>query len=429
MLLVYNANGREISSYDSRPSALAARELLLRGTLDLNEVVAATPEYGRRWGFILARDGRYRSIYSPVPAIVAAAITWPFWRAGIVDLTAPFATQAMAKITASAFVALAVVFAYLTARVTAGHRVAVLVAVGLGLGTGYWSSASQTLWQMETALAGLSIAVFALVRRRADSGSTDGAVMGAGLALAAAARPQLAPAVAILLVALLWRAPRTVGIIAALIVGIAASLLMFFNLRWFGHPLGALPLLTGANADIHEIRTTFRLPGEGLAGLLISPSRGILVFSPVILIALAAVPRALRAGTPSPVFWCLLAAIAQFGVYATYSVWWGGHTYGPRYMLDILPLLVPLAAATLSANSRIWRPIAIPLFVWSVVVAATGAFCYPNDAWNSRPTDIDRDHARLWSISDNQIWRCWTAGPSPQNFALFKHPPVRGLRP
>ena len=39
LLLVYNANGREIGSYDSQPTKFAARELLLRGTLTLNHVV------------------------------------------------------------------------------------------------------------------------------------------------------------------------------------------------------------------------------------------------------------------------------------------------------------------------------------------------------------------------------------------------------
>src|SRR5947208_3389755 len=96
LMLAYNANGREIGSYDSRPTAFAARELLLRGTLALNHVVGATPEYATRWGFILARDGRYRSIYSPAPALLTAAFTWPFWRAGVIDISAPLAPSLMA---------------------------------------------------------------------------------------------------------------------------------------------------------------------------------------------------------------------------------------------------------------------------------------------------------------------------------------------
>jgi len=45
LLVVYNANGREIGSYDSQPTKFAARELLLRGTLTLNHVVGANVRY------------------------------------------------------------------------------------------------------------------------------------------------------------------------------------------------------------------------------------------------------------------------------------------------------------------------------------------------------------------------------------------------
>ena len=43
MFAVYNANGREIGSYDSQPTKFAARELLLRGTL-----ASTTSSVGRR---------------------------------------------------------------------------------------------------------------------------------------------------------------------------------------------------------------------------------------------------------------------------------------------------------------------------------------------------------------------------------------------
>src|SRR5215210_438770 len=85
LLLVYNANGREIGSYDTQSTKFSARELLLRGTLSLNHVVGVTPEYANRWGFVLAADGHYRSIYSPAPALMAAAVAWPFWKTGLVD--------------------------------------------------------------------------------------------------------------------------------------------------------------------------------------------------------------------------------------------------------------------------------------------------------------------------------------------------------
>lgn len=61
MFAVYNANGREVGSFDTQSTKFAARELLLRRTLILNHVVGATPQYAERWGFIHAADGNYRT--------------------------------------------------------------------------------------------------------------------------------------------------------------------------------------------------------------------------------------------------------------------------------------------------------------------------------------------------------------------------------
>jgi hypothetical protein len=417
--VAYNANGREIRTYDSRPTALAARELLATDTLALDRDVAETPEYATRWGFILARDGHYRSIYSPVPSLVAAALAWPASRLGLIDIDAPLAPQAIAKLAASLLVAAAVALAYLTVRQRLSRRLSVIVALGVGLGTGYWSSASQTLWQSETAVFGLSLAVLLLSRPAETIRFEPAVALGAALALALTARPQIAPSVAVLLLGTAWRLKPRASVVVFVIVGAAAGALAITNTRWFGHPLGALPLLTSVNADVHDTGRTFAIGAGGYLGLLVSPSRGLLIFSPVVLVAFAGVGAAIRGRASRLEFWCVLAAAAQFLVYGSYSVWWGGHTFGPRYMIDVLPLLVPLAALTLARQrSFVWNDVAALALAWSVLVAATGAFCYPNDAWNTSPTDVDRDHARLWSIADNQIRRCWKAGVSPQTFTL-----------
>ena len=143
--------------------------------------------------------------------------------------------------------------------------------------------------------------------------------------------------------------------------------------------------------------------------------------------ALLGTRAAIVRGDREPFLWCLLAMAVQFALFASYSVWWGGHTYGPRYLVDVLPLGVPPAALALSAPRlpRVRTIGAAMALAWSIAVAATGAFCYPHDAWNTDPTEIDRDHARLWDVDDNQIVRCWRTGLSPQNFDLFDRAAVR----
>ena len=101
---------------------------------------------------------------------------------------------------------------------------------------------------------------------------------------------------------------------------------------------------------------------------------------------------------------------------------WGGHTYGPRYLIDLLPLLAPLAAAGTGAlrASRLARGAAGAAVAWSVALAATGASYYPAEAWNTNPRDVDRSHERLKDWRDPQLVRCWRTGLSPQNMGLLR---------
>ena len=428
MFITYNANGREIGSYDTQPTKYAARELLLRGTLGLNHVVGRTPELGQRSAFVMARDGRYRSAYSPVAPVLAAVITWPLWKTGILDLRAPGAPSFIAAVSSSLLVAIAVAFAFLTARRDLSRGRALFVAVAFGLGTGLWSTASQALWQHETAILGLTFAVYALGAKSRLIWTA--ALIGIGLGLAGSSRLQLAPAVIVLLAGTAvihgWRALAVAtACTATLVVPV-----LILNMRWFGSVFGAAPMLEALHETIHGTADSFALSWEGIAGLLVSPSRGLLIFSPVVTLAGLGVFRLPRHGWRSPLGFCLAAAVLQFMLYASYSVWWAGHTYGPRYMLDILPLLLPAAiAAAAIVHGRSAVASAFVALACSIFVAALGAFCYPNDAWNSSPTDIDRDHARLWDWSDNQIRRAWTAGPSPQNFSLASRDTLRAPTP
>lgn len=242
------------------------------------------------------------------------------------------------------------------------------------------------------------------------------------LAVAGATRPQLAPAIAVLLLSLVVRGGRFRDSLPISMVVLGGALTVGFNIKWFGSPLGATPRLEALHPVVHAVTGTFSThPWTGAAGLLVSPSRGLLVFSPIVLAVMGGVGTAWREGRRGPLGWLLLAAAAQFALYASYTVWWGGHGYGPRYCLDLLPLLVPVAAAGIPSitRGRFTQAACFVALLWSVLIAATGALAYPAERWNTDPTEIDRDHTRLWDWSDPQFVRCWKRGFSPQNFDLF----------
>jgi hypothetical protein len=418
LCVVFNSNGREIASFDSQPTKYAARELLLRGTLGLNHVVGRVPELAERSGFVLAEDGRYRSAYSPVPSIAAAWIAWPLWKTGALDIRAPRAPNVIAVIGASVLGALAAALVYLIGRRVLARRAALVLALAFALGTGMWSTVSQTLWQHETAIFGMTLALLAFTR--GEIRAREGLVIGLGLAIAGGSRMQLAPAILLLLAGTFARGGWRPAATASAIVAAGAAAIVRTNLLWFGSPLGAAPMLEALHDSVHHVSYSFGLSATGLSGLLVSPSRGLLVYSPVVLVSLWGAGALIAGGWRGPLAWCAAAAAATYLLYGSYAVWWGGHTYGPRYMLDVLPLLVPLAAAGLARlRGRLVTGLAAAALAWSIAVSATGAFCYPNDRWNTDPLDVDRHHERLWDWSDPQIPRCWARGPSPQNFNLL----------
>ena len=440
LFILFNANGREIGSYDSQPTKFAARELLLRGTLSLNHVVGRTPELMPRHGFQLANDGRWRSAYSPVPAIAAAVVMWPFYKSGLLDIRAPLAPHLISIIASSLLVALALALCFLAARLYLPSGRALTIVVGAGLGTGLWSTASQTLWQHETAVFGLSVAVLSLclmdVWTRSGERSRRSAFLiaalaaGLGLGIAAGARLQLAPAVIMIIIGISATVGWRYAFVAASAVAIVVVPVCAANVRWFGSILGAAPMLEALHESVHGSSGSFSLSSGGYAGLLVSPNRGLFIFSPIVLFAATGLRQLLTANWRSPIVWCTLAAFAQYTLYASYVVWWAGHTYGPRYMLDVLPLLLPLAvAAATRLHGKVSTALVIAALVWSTAVAGIGAFCHPQGRWNNEPSDVDRTHDRLWDWSDSQIARTWRAGASPQNFSLLTRDAVRAPRP
>jgi hypothetical protein len=431
LLLAYNSNGRETSTYDSQPTKFAARELALHGRLTLDTVVANAPDYQTRPAFQRDRHGHYRSAYSVVPSIEAAIPAAILHVTRLVDLRAPLAPSLIAKLTASVLTAGSVVLVFLALAAGYGNRTALLVALGLGLGTNLWPLAGGTLWTLETVSFGMAIALYAWLRPD-DGLTTRWVVIGAmGVSLAASARVQTMPMIAVLLISLIARVGFRRSTAGLAVVAGAAAVLMAFQWWWFGDVLGALPMLQAQNLAAHGVTGTLNPhPLDGAAGLLVSPNRGLIVFSPVVLVAFAGMWLARRGPMALGTGWWSIAAIVQFIAYACYSMWWGGHTYGPRYLVDILIPLAPAAAIGVGWVAAVrWRRMAALLAVaWSMLVAATGAFCFPHDRWNSEP-DVDRHHERIWDWSDLQIVRCWRKGPSPQNFNLFVREAVRQVKP
>jgi hypothetical protein len=155
---------------------------------------------------------------------------------------------------------------------------------------------------------------------------------------------------------------------------------------------------------------------EGLLGNLFSPSRGLFVFSPVLLFALSGFVLALRDPGQRPLHITYGAiVIAHLIIVGASSAWWAGHSFGPRFMTDIVPFLVYFTAfnfrlpATFRLRTQAALTVCIAVFALaSLLIHAQGALRKETWAWNVIPNNIDQNTNRAWDWTDPQFARAYT---------------------
>jgi hypothetical protein len=154
---------------------------------------------------------------------------------------------------------------------------------------------------------------------------------------------------------------------------------------------------------------------QGLLGHLVSPNRGVFVFSPVLVFALPGIVWALRSRGPHAAFYRTLGLIVivhwiMISVMA--RKWWAGWSFGPRHVVEIFPLLIILLVPAIDAfraSSRrtqtLVAPLAAAAFAWSLFVAVHGATSTAPQGWSASPQNVDDHPERVWDWHDMQILR------------------------
>lgn len=137
--------------------------------------------------------------------------------------------------------------------------------------------------------------------------------------------------------------------IGAVIGGVpwVAMFLVYNYLRW------GSPLDTGYGETLGMMKES--LPA-GLLGLLLSPGKGAVWFSPVLVLAAIAMARTWSAQR-KPYVIVLATIVPPLVFYAKFLSWSGDYAWGPRYLVYALaPALLPLAPwfATAGGRARRW---------------------------------------------------------------------------
>lgn len=115
---------------------------------------------------------------------------------------------------------------------------------------------------------------------------------------------------------------------------------------------------------------------DGAWGMLASPNKSALLYSPPLVLALFGWPRAIREHRTSGL--ALLALVVPtFVVYCTYRSWSGDYAWGPRFFVWAVPvLLVGIAWFVDDLASRVKRVLVIAVVASGVAVNVLGSALY-----------------------------------------------------
>jgi hypothetical protein len=390
MLFCYLGNQRTIGAWDTMANRFLPVALVRDRTFALDEFPFLYSDKLPPW------LKRARGHIVPFYPVTGAVLAVPFY-APAVSVGTPRDSprwEQLEKRAAATVVALSVVVLFAALRRVTSRAMAWVASVAYGLGSSSFSVAAQALWQHGPMQLGLALGLYALVRGREDDRWV--AMAGPALAFAAISRPSGFLIGAPFALYVLIRHPRRVlpaAVLALPILGFQG----WYNAHYYGNVFWTqFPPFQGWLWKGH--------PSDSWSGLLLSPSRGLLVYSPVFAFSVPTMVVAWRAGGDGLLRAAGAGVALVLAVYGKWLGWHGGSTFGPRLLSDLTPLLAfalyPLRAAL--REHLVVRGFFVATLLASIGAHAIGAY-WDDRTWNDRGIRGEAGARRLWSWDDNQL--------------------------
>lgn len=448
-LFVYLANGETISSTDNDSSSLLAFNWLDNHSLNF-DIFRDGYRYrsDNRHGangiphfFVESTNGHLSSTYPignailtfPIYCLFFVGIKITEFYQGFVlgnpidllrlaDPAFEEPLQDYQKFAAAGVASFSTVVFYLANRLKFDEAIALLSTFIFAFATSTWMIGSQGLWQHGSSNLAVLCIIFCLLKANRTQGKNRKILLVltgvfCGLLPGIRSTSLLYSIAAIAYAFFIYRKEAFY-----LLLGLPSALISAsWNIYYFGFSLSKL-VVGGysrfSDKNVSFVSSYYSLTLKqfftGFWGLLISPSRGILVFTPVSLLAIPGAWQVWqgRVGKDEKLFLCLtIAAIGIFLQYCFFKVWAGGSCYGPRYLTDILPIACFLISYCLAGWVEKWHQgkhklFSVKLAILTLLIALStftqtvGAFGTTNWDGVPRPTP-----ERIWQLHDSQIER------------------------
>jgi hypothetical protein len=332
-------------------------------------------------------DQHVCSIFPPGVAILALPVLVPAVLLGVSPSDAT-ALLLLGHLAASLLEAIVALLLWSIFRRFVSARWSVGLVLLYFLATSVRTVASQALWQHAGVHLGVALALWLVLDERPQT-RTRAFLAGLALGFGTVARQTTALVLAGIV-------SRRTFIRAVAGFGIGIIPLLAYNAVAFGNPFeqgyGSKPFDT-------PVLT-------GLYGLLLSPSRGLFVYAPYLVFAVAALVLAWRARgeVPARLRALGLVALATLLLYATYTEWWGGRVFGARFLDDLAPVLFAALAWGIGRgllDRALWRRLFWIGAGWSLLLFNAAALVY-DQKWDTDPVNVNFHPEKLLDWSDPQ---------------------------
>jgi 4-amino-4-deoxy-L-arabinose transferase-like glycosyltransferase len=196
------------------------------------------------------------------------------------------------------------------------------------------------------------------------------------------------------------------GIALALPILGGLLLLIAYNLASFGVPLAA-PF-----SGVEGFSTPLLV---GLSGLLFSPGKGLLWYVPLVWLLIPGIIVGRREGSyRSERLLALGIFLALLLLYATWFDWAGGRSWGPRFLVPALPMLIvlisPMLAWLVQRDQPMRRKLGVALLlILSIVAQLPGVLTNVSvEEGRQLAAGISLDQL-YWGWRHSPLWASWSA--------------------
>lgn len=417
MLIYYTAPMHLVE--DSRFSLLVSRAILDHGTVDLNVYDvprhAPNPQFGimpNGYPYHLYPDGDRLYLYYPLGTpLLSLPAVWVAGHMGVSPVRADNTYDnngeaAIEAALAAALCAIVVCLFFHIALLWLPLRHSIGMALVGGFCTPLLSTLSRSMWSQTWLVALLTISLYLVCRALKNARHPSMILLATTTALMYFVRPTaVVPILGItVLVYTHWRQKFLLYAIVGAFWAVAFAILSKGTYQSWLPPYYQQHLSGTATFFV------------ALAGTMASPSRGWLIYTPCILLLCFLPARVPLIRDRALLIACLAVMLVHWVLISSWSIWWGGFSYGPRLMSDTVPWLFVACVLTLAAY--IQKPLrfrikSVSMMATALVVAFTlyanigGAYGQSSIQWNKQPISVDEHPERVWDWNDPQF----AAGP------------------